>query len=160
MDLGTFITGGIFVSLGALPFIVVGKNRRSKKKKKQEELNLQASAYEMSVSDSEVSQNYALAYDGIKKTLLFKMTPKEEGSETEFDYIELKKLKAIQLMMDRNTRGNSEIKRLYLRCFPKEQGAKLKDLVFYNVETDFQLVDELQESKKWEKFFNDELKSI
>lgn len=155
MDSGTIIIGLIMLALCALPFILSGRNRKSKEEKiKKSFLDL---AQKNNISDLQKDIWYGSAI-GINVTnhqLVFYRKIKDIETTHILNLKDIQKSKVLKV-----NDLNNHIEKLELILTPYGKNNNEINLEFYNAEINPQLNGEFQLIDKWNKLINETIYSI
>lgn len=153
MESGTIITVIVLLLICIIPFILVNRKKKKKRNKLYDELKDMAEHYSAKIDDFEIANHYMIGIDKTEKLLFFKrMTTKES------QMIDLKNIKSCAPNQDiRAVNGSRIVDKLELKLVSKDKSSTIKELVFYDVNKDGQITDELQDLENWSVKIKDQL---
>jgi len=162
MNLGTAITGAIFIAIFMLPFIFMLRGRKKKEKQLRKSILTLASNHHCKISQLEISEEFAIGIDETLNQLFFlKKTANKEIAQ----HVNLVEIKSCRVIKTGNTTGNKEdiyksIDKLDLNFSFLDKKNHDISFVFYDSEENFGMDGEIQIIEKWAKIVNDRLKNL
>ena len=162
MNLGTAITGAIFIAIFMLPFIFMLRGRKKKEKQLRKSILTLASNHHCKISQLEISEEFAIGIDETLNQLFFlKKTANKEIAQ----HVNLVEIKSCRVIKTGNTTGNKEdnyksIDKLDLNFSFLDKKNHDISFVFYDSEENFGMDGEIQIIEKWAKIVNERLKNL
>lgn len=160
MNLGTAITGAIFIAIFMLPFIFMLHGRKKKEKQLVKSILAIAYNHHCKISQQDISEEFAIGLDETQNQLFFfKKTTDKENAQ----YVNLSEIKSCKVIKTGNAIGNKDdnyksIDKLDLHfSFLNKKNPDIS-FVFYDSEENFGLNGEIQLIEKWGNIVNDRLK--
>ena len=159
MNLGTAITGAIFIAIFMLPFIFMLNGRKKKEKQLAKSILAIANNHHCKISQQDISEEFAIGLDETVNHLFFlKKTPDKEIAQ----HVNLAEIKFCKVIKTGNTTGKKDnqhksIDKLDLQFSFMDQKKQDVSFTFYNSEENFGLNGEIQLIEKWAKIINDRL---
>jgi len=160
MNLGTAITGAIFIAIFMLPFIFMLNGRKKKEKQLAKSILAFANNHHCKISQQDICEDFAIGLDESSNHLFF--FKKSTGIEIA-QYVKLAEIKSCKVIKTGNTTGNKDdqhksIDKLDLHFSFLNQKNPDISFVFYNSEENFGLNGEIQMIEKWANIVNGRLK--
>lgn len=161
MNLGTAITGAIFVAIFMLPFIFMLNGRKKKEKLLAKSILAIANNHHCKISQQDISEDFAIGIDELSNHLFFF----KKSTDTEIaQQVKLAEIKSCKVIKTGNITGNKDdqhksIDKLDLHFSFLNQKNPDISFVFYNSEENFGLNGEIQLIEKWANIVNDKLKN-
>lgn len=160
MNLGTAITGGIFIAIFMLPFIFMLSGRKKKEKQLLQSMLTIANNHQCKISQQEISEEFAIGLDETKNQLFF--FKKANGKEIT-QHVNLSEIKLCKVTKTGNVTGNKDdsyksIDKLDLHFSFLDKKNRDISFSFYDSEENFGLNGEIQLIEKWAKIINGRLK--
>lgn len=153
MESGTIITVIVLLLICIIPFILVNRKKKKKSNKLYNELKDMAEYYSAKIDDFEIANHYMIGIDKIQKLLFFKRIITKDSQ-----MIDLKNIKSCTPNQDiRAVNGSRIVDKLELKLVSKDKSSTIKELVFYDVNKDGQITDELQDLENWSVKIKDQL---
>lgn len=162
MNLGTAITGAIFIAIFMLPFIFMLYGRKKKEKQLVKSILAIANNHHCKISQQEISEEFAIGLDESKNQLFFfKKTAFKEIAQ----YVNLAEIKSCKVIKTGNATGDKDdnyklIDKLDLHFSFLDKKNPDISFEFYNSEENFGLNGEIQLIEKWANIVNDRLKNL
>lgn len=150
METGTIVTVIILLIICVTPFIFMNRGKKKKRRKYYSQLEKMAQEVGGNVEEYEIANHYLIGIDQTKNKLFFKrvLTGKEE-------IVDLNIIKSCsQQQKKRTVHGEQMIDTVELKLISKKQSEAAITLVFYDVNKDGQLTDEISALKKWTGIIN------
>ena len=162
MNLGTAITGAIFIAIFMLPFVLMLHGRKKKEKQLVKSILAIANNHHCKISHQEISEEFAIGLDESANHLFFfKKTNDKEIAQ----HINLAEIKSCKVIKTANVTGDKEdnyksIDKLDLQFSFLDKKNPDISFAFYNSEENFGLNGEIQIIEKWANIVNDRLKKL
>lgn len=161
VDMGTAITGIVFLALFALPFVLDRRNRVGKKKRALLSLQQFALQHQCGIDQHELSGTVALGLDKGKNAIFYIRQEKDGRSS---HYVHLAEMRSCNLVSAvRNTKqGGAAVAptdRVQLNLQPKDASRAEVRLEIFDAGSGLQLNGELQVAERWSKLIQDRLKN-
>ena len=162
MNLGTAITGAIFIAVFMLPFIFMLNGRKKKEKQLLQSILSIANNYNCKISKHEVFDELAIGLDESSNQLLFYKKINENEIIQHINLAEIKSCKIINSGAIVNNKEGSYKSTEKLDLHFSFLDAKKPDILmeFFNAEENLELSGEIQLIEKWSKIVNDRLNYI
>lgn len=162
MNLGTAITGAIFIAIFMLPFIFMLQGRKKKEKQLLQSILAVANKHSCKISQHELCEEFAIGLDETANQLFFLKKTEDKEIAQFVNLSEIKSCKVIKSERSVNSKDANYklINNLDLQFSFLNQ--KNPDVLFsfYNAEEDMELNGEIQTIEKWAKIVNDRLKKF
>lgn len=161
MNLGTAITGAIFIAVFMLPFIFMLHGRKKKEKQLIKSIFAIANDHHCKISQQEISEEFAIGLDELANHLFFfKKTPDKEIAQ----HVNLAEIKSCKVIKTGNVTGEKgenykSIEKLDLQFSFLDKKNPDISFTFYNSEENFGLNGEIQLIEKWANIVNERLKN-
>lgn len=162
MNLGTAITGAIFIAIFMLPFILMLHGRKKKEKQLVKSILAIANNHHCKISQQEISEEFAIGLDESANHLFFfkKTTDKEIAH-----HVNLAEIKSCKVIKTTNSTGDKDdyhksIDKLDLQFSFLDRKNPDIYFTFYNSDENFGLNGEIQLIEKWANIVNDRLKKL
>lgn len=160
MDLGTLIIAAVLVAICAVPFMIMGRNKKKREKQLLQLLFDTASKENCKLTQSEFLNDIAIGLDGINNKLFF--FKKIDAIEVE-QHVSLSEIKNCGLLNSNrplDTKKNKDIiiEKIGLTFTPIDKNKTNIVFEFFNSEETMLLSGELQLAQKWAKIINEKLK--
>lgn len=160
MNLGTAITGAIFIAIFMLPFIFMLQGRKKKEKQLLQSISTVANNQNCKISQHELCEEFAIGLDETTNQLFFlKKTADQEIAQ----FVNLSEIKSCKVIKSERSVNSKDanyktINNLDLQFSFLNQ--KNPDVLFsfYNAEENMELNGEIQTIEKWANIVNDRLK--
>lgn len=162
MNLGTAITGAIFIAIFMLPFIFMLNGRKKKEKQLAKSILAIANNQNCKISQQDISEEFAIGLDeSVNHLFFFKKTTDKEIAQ----HVKLADIKSCKVIKTGNTTGNKDdqhksIDKLDLHFSFLNQKNPEISLTFYDSEENFGLNGEIQLIEKWANIVNGRLKKL
>lgn len=160
MNLGTAITGAIFIAIFILPFIFMLNGRKKKEKLILQSISAIATKLDCKISQHELCEEFAIGLDEAANHLFFLKKTNEKEVAQHVNLTEIKSCKVIKTEHTINKADNYKfIDNLDLHFSFLDKNIPDISLTFYNAEENMELSGEVQVIEKWAKIVNERLKS-
>jgi hypothetical protein len=156
MDLGIVLIGAIVIAIFAVPFIVMGRNRKKVEKQFLQSLISLADKNNYQIFIHEFCTDYSIGIDTKENVILFYRKTKDRVIE---ETIKLADFKKCQIVKTKNNNQKS-IDRLNLHFIPLASNQPETILEFYNIEDNLQIFGQYQSIERWSKIINNQLKLV
>lgn len=161
VDMGTVITGIIFLALFALPFVLDRRSRARKKKLALLALQQLALQHQCRIDHHELCGTVALGLDK-GKNAIFYLRQEKEGQTTLFAHLAEMRNCTLVGAASRTKQAGSAIAttdRVQLTLLPKDASKAELRLEIFDAGSGLQLNGELQVAERWLKLIQDRLKN-
>ncbi|PKP14350.1 MAG: hypothetical protein CVU08_00790 [Bacteroidetes bacterium HGW-Bacteroidetes-3] len=160
MNLGTAITGAIFIAIFMLPFIFMLQGRKKKEKQLLQSISTVANNHHCKISQHELCEEFAIGLDETANHLFFLKKTADQEIAQHVNLAEIKSCKVVKTERSVNSKdvNYKSIKNLDLQFSFLDK--KNSDLLFsfYDAEENMELNGEIQTIEKWAKIVNNHLK--
>lgn len=160
MNLGTAITGAIFMAIFMLPFIFMLQGRKRKEKQLLKSIFSIANIHNCKISQHELCDEFAIGLDEVANQLFFFRKKSENEISQHINLSEIKSCKVIKTVHNVNNKdeSNKTIDKLELQFSFLDKKNSDVLLSFYDAEENMELNGEIQTIEKWAKIVNSHLK--
>lgn len=161
MDLESTIMGAILVAICALPFLMMGRNRKKRERHLFQSLTNIALQHNGKINQHEIGIDYGIGIDETNDFVFFFKQTKDKVVEEciALAEIEVCTVNKITRTVENDSGANAIIDKLELIFLPIAAKKKGVALEFFNTAVYTQLNGELQSVEKWTKRINEHLKS-
>lgn len=162
MNLGTAITGAIFIAIFMLPFIFMLHGRKKKEKQLAKSILAIANNHNCKISQQDINEEFAIGLDeSVNHLFFFKKTSDKEIAQ----HVKLAEIKSCKVIKTANVAGEKDdnyksIDKLDLQFSFLDLKNPNISFTFYNSEENFGLNGEIQMIEKWANIVNDRLKKL
>jgi hypothetical protein len=167
MDSNTTITGGIFVLLCIILFVLINRNKSKKVKQFLQPLNRLAEKYNCKISQYDIWNNSIIGLDNLANQIFVIKNISNEDIHLNVKLMEIQKCRVNEVSRTVNIasrtmgiKGNvvKDIDKIELVFINNDKNAPDLIAEFYNKETgNLNLTGELQMAEKWCKIANDKI---
>ncbi len=161
VDMGTAITGIVFLALFALPFVLDRRSRDNKKKRALLSLQQLAEQHQCRIDHHELSGAVALGLDE-RKNAIFYLRQEKEGHSSQYAHLaEMRSCNLVNSM--RSTKQGGAViaptDRVQLNLQPRDSSKAEVQLEIFDAGSGLQLNGELQVAERWSKLIHERLKN-
>ncbi len=162
MNLGTAITGAIFIAIFMLPFIFMLNGRKKKEKQLLQSILNIANNHHCKITKQEISEEFAIGLDETRNQLFFLKNTTDKEIKQHINLAEIKSCKVVKTGHADGNKDNSykSIDKLDLHFSFLNKNHPDISLVFYDADENFGLNGEIQLIEKWANIVNDRLKNL
>ncbi|MCB9360919.1 MAG: hypothetical protein H6587_05845 [Flavobacteriales bacterium] len=157
LDLGTAISGGIFIVLCILPFALMYIKRKKNEKQFLQSLLTIAKQQNCQISQYDVFGVFGIGIDQTKNVVFFYRKTKDITYEC---FANLSAIKSCEIINTSSIESTQKIiEKLELRFYPVAIDQQIIKMEFFNRTSNIQLCGELQLIEKWSAIINNQLKT-
>jgi hypothetical protein len=160
METGTLITGLVMLALCALPFVLIYFNRKKTKEQMLFSISKMVSHEAGKLTDYEYTTNAIIGMDSEQNKVFLYKKHKDRETRELLNLVDFQKCEIEKLFSHEKNQNDTEIEKVNLKFYPKAKEGKPISVEFYNANESFNLKDELEFAKNWEKKINKQMELI
>lgn len=152
METGTLWTGLIIILIMVLPFVMVSMGNNAKKKKKLEQIYHLAKENNGQIDQVDIWKNKAIALDRQQNRLYFVEVLQGQSILSQYKLSDISKIETHK--KSRTEQNDIIIEQLRIDLIFKNKDTKNQHLIFFDIDKDGILNDEIKLMEKWNTLLN------
>lgn len=152
METGTLWTGLIIILIMVLPFVMVSMGNNAKKKKKLEQIYRLAKENNGQIDQVDIWKNKAIALDSKQNRLYFVEVLQGQSILSQYKLSDISKIETHK--KSRTEQNDIIIEQLRIDFIFKNKDTKNQHLIFFDIDKDGILNDEIKLMEKWNTLLN------
>ena len=162
INIGTAISGAVFITLCIIPFMMMSRNRKKKEKAFLAKLGEMATQHHAQIDEYGIAATFAIGLDKAQQRVFFYQQTKEKSNQQSIDLRSVQACKMVSTNRKVKNNGTDQnvIEKLELVFTPRKEGQAPIRLKCFNKQQSLQLYGELQLAQQWASIITQQLSKL